>query len=309
MLTIFSIPKPFHGHIGIIQRNAIQSWSRLHADNEIFLCGDEAGVGETAAELKVQWLPHLPRNEYGTPFLDSAFEQVESISKYRWLCYVNSDIILLRDFIKAIKRVPFPNFLLAGQRWNLDLTEPWDFAQPDSERRLRNLVTDYGRLEYPWGIDYFVFLKNGIREKLPPFVVGRPGWDNFFIYRARKHAIPVIDITRAVTVIHQNHDYSHVPRQVGEFWEGPEADWNRRLIGSWDYVFTLLDATHLMTPQAVLPARGYKYLYRRFQTLPVFFPRLKPIFQLGRIIKNRLTGLRFDRQEAATPVKDPNSAK
>lgn len=289
MLTIFSIPKPFRGHIGIIQRNAIQSWSRLHPENEIILCGDEAGTGETAAEFKVTWLPHLPRNEFGTPFLNSAFDQVENISKHRLLCFVNSDIILLSDFLKAVQRLRFPKFLLAGQRWNIDLTEPWDFDQPDSEARLQRYVADYGRLEYPSGIDYFVFPKDGIQAQLPPFVVGRPGWDNFFIYRARKLSIPVVDVTQAVMVIHQNHDYSHVPRRVGEVWEGPEADWNRQLIGGWDYLFTLLDATHIMTLQAVRPARGYKYLYRRLQTLPIFYPGARPIFQFLRTIKNRLS--------------------
>ena len=27
MLTIFTTPKPFRGHIGIIQRNALKSWT------------------------------------------------------------------------------------------------------------------------------------------------------------------------------------------------------------------------------------------------------------------------------------------
>ncbi len=29
MITIFAIPKPFKGHIDVIQRNAIQSWTKL----------------------------------------------------------------------------------------------------------------------------------------------------------------------------------------------------------------------------------------------------------------------------------------
>jgi len=29
VISIFAMPKPFHGHIEIIQRNAIQSWTRL----------------------------------------------------------------------------------------------------------------------------------------------------------------------------------------------------------------------------------------------------------------------------------------
>ena len=41
MITIFSTPKPFRGHIGVIQRNALKSWTLLHPDVEMILFGDE----------------------------------------------------------------------------------------------------------------------------------------------------------------------------------------------------------------------------------------------------------------------------
>ena len=63
MLTIFAIPKPFIGHIGIIQRNAVESWIRLQPKCEIILLGDEEGIERTAKELGTKWLPHLERNE------------------------------------------------------------------------------------------------------------------------------------------------------------------------------------------------------------------------------------------------------
>jgi hypothetical protein len=50
MLTIFTIPKPFRGHIEVIQRNAIESWLRLRPQCEIILCGDDPGVAEAASE-------------------------------------------------------------------------------------------------------------------------------------------------------------------------------------------------------------------------------------------------------------------
>ena len=54
MLTIFAIPKPFQGHVSIIQRNAIQSWTKLHPDCEVILLGDEPGTGTVAAEFKTE---------------------------------------------------------------------------------------------------------------------------------------------------------------------------------------------------------------------------------------------------------------
>ena len=51
MLTIFSTPKPFRGHIGVIQRNAIESWKRIHPDVEIILFGDEEERRRRRAKL------------------------------------------------------------------------------------------------------------------------------------------------------------------------------------------------------------------------------------------------------------------
>jgi hypothetical protein len=277
MLTIFTIPKPFHGHIDIIQRNAIQSWTRLRPACEIVLCGDDAGVEEIAAEFKAKHIRNIARNEYGTPLLNSVFDQVQETASHRLLCYLNADIILLSDFMKAVGRIRFQRFLMVGQRANIILEAPCDFESPDWEERLRGHVFEHGVIAPPIYIDYFVFPRDNALTELPPFAVGRPGWDNWFVYHARKLGIPVIDATRAVTVIHQTHDYSHVPQRRGNLWDGPEADRNRELVGGWQHTFSILDATYVMTSKALLRALGYKYLLRRLQTLPVLVPAMKPI--------------------------------
>ena len=122
MLTIFSIPKPFVGHVGVIQRNAINSWRSLHPSCEIILFGDEPGTEETAAEIKAKYVPQIARNEYGTPLLDCVFAEVQQIASHNLICYVNADIILLSDFLEAIKRIRFWRFLAVGQRWDMDIT-------------------------------------------------------------------------------------------------------------------------------------------------------------------------------------------
>ena len=54
MLTIFTIPKCFRGHISVIQRNAIRSWRMLRPECEIILFGDEEGMKEVAEEFGVR---------------------------------------------------------------------------------------------------------------------------------------------------------------------------------------------------------------------------------------------------------------
>ncbi|MCX6655517.1 MAG: hypothetical protein NTY03_10420 [Candidatus Bathyarchaeota archaeon] len=266
MLTIFTIPKPFKGHIGIIQRNAIQSWTRLLPECEIILFGDEPGAKEVAAEAKAKYVPQISRNEYGTPLLDCIFAEVHKIAQYHLLCYVNTDIILLSDFIKAVQRIRFQRFVMVGQRLDIDLDESWDFQKPDSVEKLRRYAFAHGKLMAPTGIDYFVFPRDCGLNDIPPFAVGRPGWDNWFIHNALKRHIPVVNVTKVVTVIHQNHDYSHVPKSVGKVWEGPEADRNRALIGDRDRMCFISDATHIMTSWAILPSIRYKFFWRRVST-------------------------------------------
>ena len=253
MLAIFSVPKPFKGHIGIIQRNAIRSWRRLRGDVEVILCGDEPGTKEMADEVHATYLPQITRSEYGTPLINSVFEQAERAAHSRLMCYVNADIVLLSDFATAMQRIGFSRFLMVGQRWDVDVTEPLDFEQHDWERALRSLVAVRGKLHPPMGSDYFVFPRNRGVAALPPFAVGRPAWDNWFIYHARRHGVPVVDATRVATIIHQNHSYDHVPGRRDDTWEGPEADWNRSLLGHSEHIYLLSDASHVLTPTWLMP--------------------------------------------------------
>ena len=90
MITFFTLPKPFVGHIGMIQRNAIQSWTRLHPDVDILMFGDEQGTAEVAAEFGIRHFPDVEVNEYGTPRMSGYFQQAEEVARYPRMCYVNA---------------------------------------------------------------------------------------------------------------------------------------------------------------------------------------------------------------------------
>ena len=105
MLTIFTIPKPFCGHIGVIQTNAIRSWIALSPACEVILFSDDEGTAEVAAQSGIQHIPHVERNEYGTPLLDSVFSIAQDTAGHQLMCYVNADIILMSDFLTAIRQI------------------------------------------------------------------------------------------------------------------------------------------------------------------------------------------------------------
>lgn len=282
MLTIFTIPKPFEGHIAVIQRNAIKSWLKLRPECEVILYGDDAGVAEAAAEFGVRHVPDVSRTEFGTPLLDAVFESAQQIAAHKVVCYVNADIILFNDLLEAVKNITFEKYLMVGQRWDIDIDQLWDFEKSEWEKDLRRHIADHGSLHAPLGSDYFVFPRWSL-GKLPPFAVGRPGWDTWVIYRARAIRIPAIDATQMVTIAHQNHDYKHVPGGTGKSWAGPEGDKNIDLMGGWDYVFTLRDTTHILTPDGIERQKWSLSRFSRFViTLPVFYPVLKPAFSILR---------------------------
>jgi hypothetical protein len=273
MLTLFSIPKAFRGRSGIIQMNAIRSWKRLGSGYEIILFGDDEGTAESAAELKIKHIPKVKYSEAGTPLISSVFDLACKNAGHELVAYVNADIVLLSDFPEAISKIQMARFLCVGQRWDVEVDEPIDFSKPDWESILRDRVEKIGRLHPRSGIDYFVF-RRGLFGDIPPFAIGRGTWDNWLIYRARALKASVIDATKAITAIHQNHDYSHVAGGESSVWKGKEAEKNFELLGNPDHVFPLEYATHLFTPRKVKPALSPRYLYFRMRAATILHPGL-----------------------------------
>lgn len=281
MPSILTIPKPFDGHIGVIQRNALASWRAVQPDAEIFVCGDEAGAEAAAAAVGARFVPDVERNAFGTPLLGSTFRKVAASTGGELLAYLNADIVLLPDFAAAIRAVDVRPFVLVSRRWNLGVREPIDFGRSDWAEALRARAHREGTLYRQDAIDCFVFPRESPLLDLPPFAVGRPGWDNYFLFRARQLGLPLIDATQAITLIHQDHGYGHVPGRTGGNWEGPEAEANRRLMGGTERFFDIGDATHVLGPGGLAPARGLRRRLRALETAHLRYPALAPIGKLG----------------------------
>lgn len=266
LLTLFSAPKPFTDpHIAMIQRNAIRSWTLL-PDVEIILLGEEMGLAEAAKELGVKHLPNVARNKSGTPLISSMFQLARENSNSELLCIVNADMILMSDFVEAAKKVKGQRseFVLLSQRWDYDIANPVDFAE-GWESRLGESVRKQNQLHRPAGSDFFLFPKSCYAD-IPNFIIGRAGWDNWMIYKARKEGWPVIDCTPSVMIVHQNHDYGHLPDGKPHY-EHPDTNENIRLAGGQANVrYTILDSTHqLVDGKLVRPKMTSLRFTRRFE--------------------------------------------
>jgi hypothetical protein len=74
--------------------------------------------------------------------------------------------------------------------------------------------------------------------EVPAFAVGKCAHDNWCVARALEAGVPVVDLTEAVTAIHQEHVGGHVR-------SGPEYERNRELMG--DLHAGVGDATYRIT--------------------------------------------------------------
>ena len=285
-LTVFSLPKGFvDPHISLIQRNALRSWVALGDGVEVILMGDDPGVAEAAAEAGAIHIGEPAKNEFGTPLLDWAFGEAARRGTGERLCYVNADIILLADFLAAVRRLPTGPSLGIGQRWNCDITEPIDFAIDGAG--LAAWARANGELDLGRGSDYFVFPRS-TDFGIPAFAVGRPGWDNWMMSRTLELKLPLIDMTPTTTVIHQNHDYGHVAAKRGADWEGPEADRNRALAGPIDrYIHSPANATHMLTADGLRPARSPRHLRAKAEEFVALRPVAAPVRRAIRAVRAR----------------------
>ncbi len=313
MITLFACPKHFIGHIDVIQRNAIQSWSRLKPKPEIILLGNDKGVAEICKELGLIHAAEIDTNEYGTPLVNSVFQVGQARASFPIVCYINSDIMLMSDFGQAVKSVStrMPTFLMIGQRWDIDIKEAWNFDSDNWEDDLRALLAQNGKLHAQTAMDYFVFPR-GMYTDIPPFAIGRLSWDNWLVWRARTENVPIVDATPAAKIAHQNHDYS--PGMLRKLDEresrvqsrgdnsapivtfdgnmvalGPEAQRNYALCPDVKSL-NIWAATWMIDPQGVLKRwpLSIRFLYYQVRLiLPLYWPAF------GRLIHWMLKFKRF----------------
>jgi hypothetical protein len=231
----------------LIQRNALASWTRLHADVEVILFGDDAGAAEVARELGLRHEARVERNRFGSKRLDTMFARAQEIARHEVLCYCNCDIILPPEFCEALERVRerHERFLMVGRRWDTDIREALDFSDAAWGKRVKEMAHARGVQQPGWSVDYFAF-RRGLYAEMPALVIGRVWWDHWLVWKAREEGADVVDASEVVTAIHQNHDYGYHPAGAKGVWTDEQAKENYELAGGRWHLLTIDDATHIL---------------------------------------------------------------
>jgi hypothetical protein len=86
----------------------------------------------------------------------------------------------------------------------------------------------------------FLFHSQPILQKIPPFLVGRKGWDPWLVWFPCHHRIPTIDASHDVVAVHQNHDYAYLGKGTAALQSEEEAkyNWNLGNPPRWHYFTT-----------------------------------------------------------------------
>src|SRR5437868_4082882 len=238
MITFFTTAKPFTGHNGVIQRNALKSWTLAARDAEVILFGDEEGAAETARELGIRHIAEVEHvisdgGRQGPKVLRSFFDAAQKIARYETVCYANCDIVLMEDFSAAVEKVAATNkdFLMIGRRWDTELATAVAFESAGWKERLRENARTHGQQRSGDWIDYFAFRKGFYLRKIPELVIGRVVWDQWLVWKAQQEGAMVVDGSEAVMAIHQNHDYGYHPAGKAGVWSDVWSQRNYALAG------------------------------------------------------------------------------
>lgn len=250
-LTFICCPKPFFPQFKDIQNNAIMSWTKLLCVDKIIICGDDEGVEDYATNLiatnnnvpnKIEYIKKIEKNSYGTPLVNFLFKLGADKSISGRVCYINADIILLKDFDETFQSfiLQYPkqkDFLLIGRRWDWHNPTPIDFNNSEWQ----TIVSEKAKKDGEWhaitGIDYFIHSKTTY-PNIPPFALGRFIWDNWIVGNAQNNKnVMTVDLTNTVFCIHQDCPWFMNKNLVNtadkkKALQGPEALINKKLGGN-----------------------------------------------------------------------------
>ncbi len=299
-ITVFTAPKAFtNPHNAMIQRNAIKCWKALGPEVEILLMGDEEGMAEAANELGVRQVPDVKRSQtggkFGPPFINAMYDAARQLTDSPMLMCVNADIIFFPDLIASTRQAAAltPQFLMFGQRWDMEVREPLDFTN-EWVADLSGRIQRQGFRHQPSGSDYFICPRDCFTD-VPEFTIGRSGWDNWMIYHAFQLGIAAIDASPSITVIHQNHDYSHLPGGKPPY-KLEDTERNLALAGGRSHRYLILDTrVQLVDGELRKPKTNVARAIRRVEV--ALYPEQGDLKGLRLYLVNRLVQIRrnFDR--------------
>ena len=144
----------------------------------------------------------------GIPILTAMFKRILQEYNTPFVGFANGDILFDHSIIEtlqelsAIKDVEHESIMIVGKRQNVNITQ-YDLGSGENMTKLHQ--TDLRAKEHAgYAQDYFIISRKGLPwEKIPDFVIGRNGYDNWLVTEAQGWNTTLIDATRTIMALHQ----------------------------------------------------------------------------------------------------------
>lgn len=292
MITIFSPTRPFESDIADVQINAIKSWLNQKHKCEIILFNDEKNTAKDYCnDLDIIVLDQVKRGLSGVPFLDSMYEEVHKISSNDIICYLTADILLPNDFSDKI--IEFYNLgnnqfkKFVGISGRYDLTDKNIKKNSLSEDEYYNLCSDNCYERGRSGIDLWITNKNDDIDFLP-FPIGRCLTDNWFVYHCRKNNFQVIDLSKEIKIIHQNHSK---PSKTNDFFILEKIHCHLIFENASENGMDIYDSDFLYYNNKFIRPTGLRKLYYILSTNKIY----RKLLGLRRMYRNKLYKIQLEK--------------
>jgi hypothetical protein len=283
-ISIFATPRPFIAEFKRIQLNALSSWRALK-DIEVFLFNDEKNTTKRICKnYGFKFISNSKKNINGTPFINDCFKIIRKKTNAKIIAYVNTDIMLQNDFTETIKKInrliKKKKYYISGQRY--DIKKKLNLKHHSFDKLDLSKFKKKKNLHGLSGMDYWVFPRK-LAIPLPPFIVGRPGIDNWLIKYFKEKKIPVIDATNSITAFHQQHSYPI--KKLNYYYQ--ECEHNISVSGGYQNFMTLRESDYIynLSRNLLLRPRGVRYLisiisrYKIYSFFLAIYRGIKKFFQ------------------------------
>lgn len=138
------------------------------------------------------------KNEFGLPLVRSLLQEGCSLGGHDVYMYVNSDIIFHTSPQEFINKIPYDEFMVVGQRYDVFNLPSINYLTDDYEDITNKLESLEGHLHNPGGIDYWGFTSNFWNlDDMPDFSIARGRFDHYLTGKAIEEGRgPVIDLSK-----------------------------------------------------------------------------------------------------------------
>lgn len=286
-------PKQFKSPWAELQTRAIESWKAVAIESEVCIVAPRSDI-ETLPEGLAHYAVIAKENELSPlPLFGDIMEEAYRCSDADIFCYLNSDIIVPENFGQFETERFEQRFLVIGSRW--DMSEDAEYPESLEPQKVLEYLSanmELGKVELhrPTGIDYFIF-RRGTFDQLKPLIVGRGGYDAALLGYCLRLKIQLVDATETYPILHQFHDYSHLPGAKKRVMQGEDATHNRRAHDIEHSGPIILDASYEMKNGQVGRSDWRCGVIRRLELILRFRFGLKYLSYLFRAL-HRLVGIK-----------------